>query len=394
MKALRIILMVLLPVLVLVGGVIGAKTLIESRVEPEREEAVIEPPLVRVVEAQPETVRLSVRAEGVVAPRTQSQLVPEVSGRVIEVSPSLAAGGFFDKDEVLIRIDRREYELAVVRARAAVAQAKRQLATERQEAEVARKEWAELGEGEPSPLVVREPQLAEARATLASAEAALEQAEYDLERTVVKAPYAGRVRSKSVDVGQFVQRGAAVATIYSTDIAEVRLPIPNNELAYVDLPLAYRNQDRGETSGPPVTIRADFAGRTYEWRGRINRTEAEIDPQTRAVQAVAQIQDPYAKTGGRPPLAVGMFVEAEIQGRAVRAFSLPRNALRGGDTVLIVTPEDRIELRPVDVFRAEADRLLIRDGIEAGERVCVSNLEAAVDGMKVRTVRNDPAKTD
>ena len=340
-----------------------------------------------MTEAASESIRLTVETEGVVAPRTESQLVPEVSGRVLWVSPSLVAGGFFDEGQVLMKIDTREYELAVVRARSAVAQAKTRVATEEQEAEVARKEWESLGEGKPSPLVLREPQLAEARAAQASAEAALEQAEFDLERTVVKAPFDGRVREKNVDVGQYVQRGQTAARLYSVDVAEVRLPIPDEQLAYVTLPLAYRNVESSQNArGPSVTLSSDFAGETYKWRGRIVRTEGEIDQATRMIHAIAQVDDPYARSGGsrRPPLAVGMFVKAEIYGRSVKAIPIPRTAVRGENTVLVVNGRNEVEFRELEIFRHERDRVLATSGVEDGERICVSTLEAAVAGMPVR----------
>ena len=389
MRALRIVLMILLPLLVVGGGGLVAYKMIEARPVPEKKAPELVRPLVRVIEAKPSAVRLTVRAEGVVAPRTESQLAPEVSGRVLEVSPSLIAGGFFEAGEVVMRVDAREYELAVIRTRAAVAQAKLKVATEEQEAEVARAEWSDLGQGEPTPLVLREPQLAEARAGLASAEASLDQALFDLERTVVKAPYTSRVRQKTVDVGQYVQRGQAVATIYAVDVAEVRLPIADEQLAFVDLPLAYRDVNDGKSKpGPAVTLRTDFAGKSYSWQGRIVRPEGEIDSRTRMVHAIAQVQDPYAQGGNasRPPLAVGMFVEAEIAGRTVRAVELPRTAMRGESSVLLVTPDNRIELRQVQVLRAERDRVLIGGGLQAGDRVCVSTLEAAVEGMEVQVL--------
>ncbi len=387
MKALRIILMIVLPVAVLAVGAWAAMTMIANRPEPEKKAPEVTAPLVRVMRAEAESVRLTVETEGIVTPRTESQLVPEVSGRVMWVSPSLVTGGFFDEGQILLKIDPREYELAVVRARSAIAQAKTRVATEEQEAAVSRKEWESLGEGEPSPLVLREPQLAEARAAQASAEASLEQAQFDLERTIVKAPFEGRLREKSVDVGQYVQRGQSVALLYSVDIAEVRLPIADEQLAFLSLPLAYRNVEASQnTQGPAVTLRTDFAGETYEWRGRIVRTEGEIDPKTRMIHAIAQVADPYARTGSsrRPPLAVGMFVKAEIQGQSVRAIPVPRTAVRGENTVLVVNDKNAIEFRKLDIFRQERDRVLARGGVEDGERICVSTLEAAVEGMPVR----------
>jgi len=396
MKIIRVILQVLLPLAVLAVGANLALTMIEAREEPETKPVEVPPPLVRVIAAAPTGRRLIVKAEGTVVPRTQTDIVPEVSGRVVWVSPSLVSGGFFEEGEELLKVDRREYELGVVRARSAVAQAELTLATEQQEADLARKEWESLGEGEPTPLTLREPQVAQAKATLASALAALEQAQYDLERTVVKAPYTGRIRTKSVDVGQFVNRGSPVARVYAVDYAEVRLPIPDDQLAYVDLPLAFRGQD-GVAKGPEVTLRARFAGRQHIWHGRIVRTEAEIDPQSRMVRAVAQVADPYGQGGrpGRPPLAVGMFVEAEIAGKwAPSVVPIPRGALRGEDTVYVVDSSGRLEFRRVAILRTDREQVLVRAGLEAGEKVCVSSLETAVNGMMVQVAEPQEPSRD
>ena len=187
-----------------------------------------------------------------------------------------------------------------------------------------------------------------------------------------------------------MQRGTAVATLYSVDVAEVRLPIPNSELAFCNLPLAYRD-GAATTQGPAVKLTARFAGRNHVWRGRIVRTEGEIDPRTRMVIAIARVQDPYARGRGsnRPPLAVGMFVQAEIEGIRVRdVVSVPRVALRTDDTVYVVDSLDRLNFRTVDILRRERDTVLIRAGLEEHERICISPLEAAVNGMTVRIVED------
>ncbi len=391
MKRLRLAVMIILPILLLGVGGMATRALILSFETPEAPPREIQHPVVRVVPARLETMRLTVQAEGTVAPRTESQLVAEVSGRVVEVSPSLAAGGFFEAGDVLLKIERREYELAITRARAAIEQAKLRLTTERESATIARREWEELGKGEPSPLLFREPQIAEVQASLAAAEAGLRQAQYDLERTVILAPFAGRVRSKQVDVGQYVQRGMAVATLYSVDVAEVRLPIPNAELEFCSLPLAYRD-GTASADGPAVRLTARFAGRDHVWQGRIVRTEGEIDASTRMVNAIAQVGDPYARgsSTGRPPLAVGMFVQAEIAGNVARdVVALPRTALRSDSTVFVIDSADRLRFREVDVLRRQRERVLVRAGLEDGERVCVSSLETAVNGMQVQ-VTDEP----
>ncbi len=391
----RLVLKAGLPLLVLVGGGWAAKALIDSYEEPQPEPIVVEPPLVHVLAAKRTTLTLVVKAEGTVEPRTESQLVPEVSGRVLEVAASLAAGGFFNKGDVLLRIEPRIYELAITRAKAAIEQARLRLTLEQEEAAIARREWEAMGSGEPSPLLFREPQIAEVQASLAAAEASLEQARYDLECTVLYAPFTGRVRSKQVDVGQFVQRGASLATLYAVDLAEVRLPIPNPELEFCNLPLAYRSESSPAT-GPAVKLTARFAGKEHTWQGRIVRTEGEIDPRTRMVNAIAQVRDPYAKGGSsnRPPLAVGMFVQAEIEGIRVRdVIRAPRAALREGNLIYVVDHQNRLRFREIVPLRAERDVVLIKEGLEEGDLICLSPLEAAVDGMSVRTI-NEASLSD
>ena len=381
-----------LPILILLAAGLGAFAIFISKPAPETRAPEFKPPLVRVHKVELQDVQLTVRSQGTVAPRTESQLVPEVWGRVLRVSPAFVVGGFFEEGDSLLEIDPHDYRQALVQARSQVAQARLRLAQQDAEAEVARREWVELGSGEATPLTLRQPQVEDARAALQAAEAGVEQAQRDLDRTVVKAPYAGRVRDKSVDVGQYVNRGTAVATLYSVDAAEVRLPLPDSELAYLDLPLNYRGEDAARR-GPEVMLYAEFGGTVHRWVGRVVRTEAEIDPRSRMVHVVAQVDDPYGRDGNRPPLAVGMFVEAELRGHIARDVAvLPRQALHPGDVVWTVDEEDRLHFRDVNVFRAQGDRVLISSGLEPGERVCLSSLEAATDGMRVRVASEEGAE--
>jgi len=386
------ILKIIIPLAFLGAGAYGVLRLIETRpvVETKPAEKVI--PTVRVIPVMKEEVNLTVYSQGTVSPRTVTELVPEVAGRVTFVSPSLAAGGFFDEGEVLLKIDRYDYELALIRARSDVAQAQVRLEQEVAESEVAAKEWDELGRGdEASPLVLRKPQLAQAEAALQAARAALSQAERDLDRTNIVAPFVGRVRTKHVDIGQFVSRGIAVAQLYSVDVAEVRLPLPDEELAFVDIPLSYRG-DRAKRRGPAVLLKAIFAGKEHTWKGRIVRTEGEIDASTRMLYAVAEVSDPYGRGAdrNRPPLAVGMFVEAEIRGDSVKdVIILPRAAIRGSDMVYVIDADNNLRFREVEVFRREKTRVILISGLEEGELVCVSPLETVVDGMPVRAIPSE-----
>ena len=392
----KLLLKILLPIAVVAIAGYAGLTMIQNRPLPETQTVEVPLPLVETIEVAYDNVRLRVSAQGTVAPRTEAEFVPEVFGRVMEISPSLVVGGFFEEGEILLRLDSREYEFAVTRSRSAIAQAELHLETERQEAAVALQEWELLGAAQPTPLAMREPQIAEAEASLASAEAALQQAEYDLERTILRAPFAGRVRSKRVDIGQFVQRGNSVATLYSVDAAEVRLPIPDSELQFVDLPLAYRGEGGLESvNGPEVILRTQFAGQEHEWRGRIVRTEGEIDPRTRLVHVIARVEDPYGRSEDRlrPPLALGMFVEAEILGQpSGQVAILPRSVLRGADQVLVVDDTGVLRFHQVEIFRLERNRVLVRSGLSEGDHIVVSPLENAVNGMRVRVVEGSPVE--
>ncbi len=382
---------VVLPIVVLAIGVLGAVGMIAARPKVETREPEIQPPLIRVTTAETRDLRFRVAAQGSVAPRTESSLVPEVSGRVEWVSPALAPGGFFDEDAVLLRIERRDAEVALRQAQAAKARAQSELRLARANLKRSR-DLAERGVVSSAELDNAQNQASVSEAAMMEADARIERARTDLERTEIRAPFDGRVRQKSVDVGQFVNRGTPVATIYSVDFAEVRLPIPDDQLAYVDLPMHYRGKAAAGT-GPEVVLRARIGGAEHEWHGKIVRTEGEIDPRSRMVHAVAQIADPYGASGQskRPPLAVGLFVEAEILGRTAKdVIVLPRAAIRSDDRVLIVE-NDRLHFRSVEVVRAENDDVVVGGGLRAGEKVAISPLEAAVDGMRVRVAESESA---
>jgi len=390
MKTFVLILKIVLPLLIVAAAIYGAMAMIAAKSEVKTKKPEVPPPQVRVQEVSFEDRLFTVHSQGTVSPRTESQLVPETSGRVESIADSFVPGGFFEAGDVLLEIDALDYTQAVVQASAEVARMGLLLAREEAEAEVARKEWDELGKGPATPLTLREPQLADARASLAAAEAALERAERDLSRTKVRAPFAGRVRQKNVDVGQFVVRGNPVGLVYAVDYVEIRLPLADDDLAFVDLPLDYRGETSG-SPGPRVTLRAEFAGKDHAWEGRIVRTEGEIDAMSRLVHAVARVTDPYGRgeVAGRPPLAVGLYVRAEIDGRRARDVAvLPRAALRASGRILVVDEKNCLRFREITVLRKTRDSIIVGGGLAKGERVCVSPLEAVTEGMKVRVARS------
>lgn len=372
---------VLIGLALLVAGGAVFVLLVSTAPRPEVRPPHVSLPLVRVAPLEPGDVRITVTSYGTVIPRTETVLAAEVAGRIVEIAPILAAGGAFRAGEVLVRLERRDYELARTRARAALAQARMKLAVERASARIAEEEWKIYGKGEPDPLVLRRPHVAEAEAAVAAAEAALEQAERDLARTEVTAPYDGRVREKLADVGQYVLPGTALARLYAWDAAEVRLPVSLEEAGLLELP------ETPGAEGPPVALRHRLRGERREWAGRIVRTEAEVDPRTRTLHLVARVERPRGSDGNGPPLLPGLFVEAEIEGAVVRAaYEVPRFALREGNRLLVVDRDSRLRLRPVEVVRAGVRTAVLRGGVEPGDRVCVSPVDVPVDGMAVRAV--------
>lgn len=377
---------ILLPILILIIGAAGAAGLFASRDAVETRPPEVPPPLVRVSKVKPHTVQLTVSAQGTVAPRTESTLIAQVAGQIRTVLPAFASGGFFEKGDLLLTIDPRDYEVAVSQAKVQVAQAQLIISREQEESDIARQEWERIGKGEPSDLVLRKPQIAEAQAALEAAKGALTRAELNLERTFIRAPYAGRVRSKSADVGQYVGPGTPIGRIYAVDYAEVRLPIPDQELAFLDLGFGFRGQTES-TQGPAVKLHANFAGQTHMWEGQIVRIEGEVDARSRMINLVARVNNPYGLSDNpnRPPLAVGMYVSADVLGKtAENIYTIPRAALRHNQQVLVVT-DNRLYYRDVEILRADPNTVIITGGLEPNEQICLSPMDTIVDGMRVRT---------
>jgi len=378
-----------LALLVLLVGGAGAWLLLVGKPAPAPVQAPPPgPPAVDVVTAEPAQRALSVQTQGTVRPLREIKLVSRVAGRVERVSGRFAQGGFFPAEEELVKIEDVDYRLAIARAESQVAGAQRQLAEERGRARQAQREWRELGSVEANDLFLRKPQIAAAEAALKASEADLAAARLDLERTSISAPFNGRISEKLVDIGQFVSPGTAIATVYATDAVQVRLPLTGRQVALLDLPLNYDNAPV-EDAGPPVTLRARFANRDWEWQGRVVRTDASIDEDSRVVYAVAEVEKPFAREPGsdRPPLAPGLFVHATISGRPLPAVTrLPRSALRSDDSVMLVDARQRAQRRPVHLLHSDADSVWVQ-GLAEGERVIVREPVLVVAGMEVTVNR-------
>lgn len=372
---------IVIPSAIVIAFLFGAATLMATAPELEPSSIKPVPVTVRVQNVDMEAIQLKVHSQGSVVPSTVSQLIPEVSGRVTWTSPNLVAGGYFAAGQELARIDELDYKNARDRAKAALNRAKA-------EVEHARFEYGRLKSLAERKLTSRsalENGLRAYRVSQAAFEDAtvsFEQAEENLNRTVLRAPFDGLVKSENVDIGQFAARGQAIATLYASDIVEVRLPIADRQLAFLNLP-SLRTGNLPETQQPSVTLTAEYGGRTLNWAGKIVRTEAEIDTASRMVQLVARVET----QANQPGLSVGLFVNAEISGIAVEdVVVLPRSSLRNENQVLIVDGENKIRFRTVTPLRLYQDSVLIADGLVEGDRVCVSTLQTAIEGMNVNPI--------
>ena len=332
--------------------------------------------LVDVLELQKSDENFTITSQGTVQPRTETVLSAEVSGSIVSISPNFVAGGVFARGEVLMRIDPTNYEVALKQAEALVKQ--RQI--EFDGAEKLRNQGYRA-----------ESEYASAAAQLASSNAELTRAQRNLERTYIRLPFDGMVRAKEADLGQYVSIGSRLGVAFATDFAEIRLPLTDSDLAFIDLPQP--GQLSEPEGGPDVTLTARHRGVTSEWPARITRTEGVVDERNRVTWAVARIDDPYALRQGNDdlaPLPMGTFLAAQIEGTAVDdVIRVPREALRGNSRLMFLDDESRLRIREVEILRADSRYAYITEGADAGERIVLTAIESPVNGMRVRT-SDDP----
>ena len=361
------------------AGAVGlAFGLSKMKPPPETKDIPNVAPLVEVLPLVEAPVSFRIASQGTVRPRTETVLSAEVSGSIVSISPKFIAGGVFANGEELLRIDPTNYTVAVDQAKATLTQ--RQI-----EYDGALKLRTQGYRAES--------EYASAAAALATAKAGLVKAERNLERTHITLPYDGIVRVKEADLGQFVNPGTRLGVTFATDYAEVRLPLTDQDLAFIDLPDAADISASGAAQGPLVDLSSVQKGRMAHWQARIVRTEGVVDEKNRVTYAVARVSDPYKlsdEAGEETPLPMGTFVAANIEGTTVSSvIRVPRSALRGNNQLMFVDAENRLRIRNVDVVRADAEYAYVRGGAMIGDRITITTLESPINGMKVRT-SDDP----
>lgn len=362
-------------------GFVGCQTLVATGPRAENKAAPPAPPAVQVASAASIVKRIGVAAQGEVNAKIAASLAAQVAGRVVWVSPNFAEGGAFRQGDTLVRVDDADYRLAVVRARSQVAQAREALAREEAEGELARRDWQQLGKGEPNALALREPQLAQAKAALEAAEAQLQDAELQMARTSVKAPFAGRVRARRANLGDYAAPGAPIADVFSTDIMEIRIALTDADLAQLSVPLGYLAPSGG---GPTAMVSATVAGQASRWTGRLARVDANVDPRTRQVFAVVEVANAFR---GPAPLAPGLFADVELGGgREERFVTAPRSALKRNEFIYVVRADGTVDVRNVRPAQSTAETVYLREGLKEGEMIVVSTLASPRQGMRVSPI--------
>lgn len=373
----------LLTIITLVLGISGAMLLVKFKTKAISKPSERRLPNVKVLNTKTSSHTFKIVSQGTALPRTTILLISEVSGKVVSVSDKFNAGKFFQKNDLLLEIDPRDYELSLAQARLKVAQANLRLQMEEKEATVSSKEWKLLNQGEPTGLQAREPQLAEARATLDAAKATEESALRNLDRCRIRAPFDGMVSKANVRPGQFVSAGIQLGEIFATDVSEVRLPLSTSDLSFINLPKP--NKPLNIDKAPKVILINKVGEESQEWMGSIVRSEENVDPINRMVYVVAKVDDPYSlKNNNKALLRRGTFLKATINGRtAKKIIAIPRTALRGKDRVWIAE-DGKLIYRKVKPVYLDENLAIISEGIDSNEQIIVSLLAGVIDGMGIK----------
>jgi len=379
---------ILLPFAIIAAAVVLSMVMFSLKPAPEKLESPEIAVAVETLVLEKVATRLFVQSQGTVQPRTRTALISEVSGAILKVSPQFVVGGVFKKGDLLMQLDPTDYQVALQRAEARLISMNAQLSFEQARSAQAEKEWAMTGRPatEAPLLALRKPYLAEAQANVLQAEAEVKQAQQKLDKTTIRAPYAGMVSEKSADIGQFVTLGSKLGEIFAIDYAEVRLPMTKRDLSKLDIAALADLQTK-----PTVTLNASVGGAEVEWNALLVRSEGVVDQRNRAQYLVAQVDDPYNifQRSDKPALLMGSFVRASIAGKKLdKIFAVPRHALLEGDNIATVDADNRLRLRKVEKVFGDDQFYYISSGLEDGVEIIVSAVGIAIDGMRVKPVGN------
>lgn len=381
---------VLIPIGIMLGSIVIAVILIRTPTVVEETSPEIIPVTVRVMDVRPESVQLIVESQGKVQAAQLAAVSAPVAGPIAWISPAMEAGGYVKAGEVLLRLESSDFETAVARSRASLQQSEADYTHANTELNrISDLAARRLVSDSQLQEVKRQAEVAAAR--LADSQASLKQVEMDLSRSEIRAPFNAIVETRDVELGQYVNRAQSVGVLLGADVVEVRVPLALRQLGYLDIGLGRRGELPADEA-PDVILRGMYGGEEHQWRGKLVRTEASIDPNSNTVQTIIRVNQPESSltqsgesSWQQIPLPIGLFVEAEIMGRQVEnLIALPRSVVRNNNQVLVVDAENKMYYRDVEIFRLEEDRVLISSGLLPGERICTSPIQAVVEGMTVQ----------
>ena len=376
---------------VIVASVAAAAFLIATKEEPPRAQKPLEGTLVEVIRIGASRHEVDLLAKGTVVPAMEIILQAEVGGRVTWQSPELVPGGRFKEGEPILKIDNRDYQLAVESVRAQVRSARLEYTLEKRRAEVAKREWNSFGKidatDEQRALAQREPQLESALLSVKAAESALKKAELDLQRATLRAPFNAMVVAESVDLGQLVSPQMTVARLVGTDEYHVQVSVPVSSLRTI-------HASTEDTPGSLVTIIQRVGHGTIEREGEVIRQLPDLDPGGAMARILVRIKNPLGEKGGLP-LLLGSFVDVAVRAQPIDdAIRVPRVALRNGRDVYVMNEEGLLEIREVEIAWSEPDAVLVTSGLESDERVVISRIATAIPNMLLRTAEPAPQPTE
>lgn len=384
----------IIPILILVAGGGAWKWLSEPIEEPKPEKHAQKTLKTERLVLKATDYQLLLQSQGSVRAHHRTTLTPLVSGRIIRIHPAFEDGAFFQQGAVLAEIDPSDLQAELTGAESRLARAEASLAREEAQAKQARLNWEEIGyEEEPPPLVLRIPQLKEANALVSAARADVEQAQRNLERAKIRAPFDGRVASRQVGLGQAVNATTPLGDVFATDLAEVRLPLTPDQIPYVELPLQ-------EDDAPVAVTLTDALGSSQtgaanQWQAQIIRTEGTLDESSRELFVIARVLDPFGLQSDKPELRIGQPVRAEIRGKVMeKVFVIPRESLRGVRQVYLIDPiESRIRKTDIEPVWSNGEVMLVRDGITQGDWLATSRMPYAPNGAPVEIITPSVAES-
>ncbi len=386
---------IIIPIVILSLGIAAMAVFSSLKKPPEEKEKVDNTPIVAVENISVAEMTLEVSSYGMVKPKYETELVAQVSGEIVELSNAFVRGGFVKKNQLLARIDPSDYHAALIDAQANIASARAALEKELAQGKVAEREWKQIKNTSPTELSLRKPQLAQELARVKAAQASILRAERNLERTEIRAPYDALIENRNVGLGSFVGTGSKIGHVLGTSIAEIRLPVADNQLAFLS---EKGNEKRGVNS--VVTLTGAYAGQDSQWQARIARSEGVIDNKSRMTYLVAEINNPYLlqgelaekKTKGNTsvshivPLRFGSYVQAEISGIEIaNASILPRYLVVGGKVALL-SNDSKLHYATINIVRQQGANVVISSGLLDGDRLIISALDYPVNGMKLALI--------